>query len=105
MPKLQTGSWRKDRKRGNRGIVPTVMLGHGHQQIYVQGGHFFSAGGKPVSSPPEWVMAAVAAMPKVQLDRLGFEMKFGKPKPKSAPKQPEPAPEPELPDPDEDAEE
>lgn len=107
MPKLQTGSWRKDRKRGNRVVVPTVLLGKGTQQIYVQGGHCFLMAGQHVPTIPDWVIEELKGMPKKQLAALGFDMKFGKPVPaKAAPKPPEPPdPDPDEDDEKEDAEE
>lgn len=98
MSKLQRGSWRKDRKKGNRNIVPTVMLGLKSEQVYVQGGQYFAPNGQELETPPEWAVECVANMNKETLSKLGFEIKFGKlkakPKAKAEP-EPDPVPEPE----------
>lgn len=106
MPRMRTGSWRKDRKRGNREIVPTSMLMHGATQLYVQGGQFYTASHVHMPSAPDWAIEIVAAMSKERQEALGFEMKFGKLRPKGGtkpvPKKPEPKPDDDDGDGDED---
>lgn len=78
--KLQSASFRKDRKRGNRPIPPTLNMMLGRTAVYIQDGHVFKTNGEAFAHAniPDWVKKQLIAMDKDTLAVYGFRLQSGR---------------------------